>query len=83
MLSFVERFICATFSSYALLRILTSPLSNLLKTVFAKSHAEGLAVTSFASIYLRTHPPLSCARSGTLFFFAFSKIIWVSKTHDG
>jgi len=70
MLSLVERFICATFS-YALFRILTSPLSNLLKTAFAKSHAEGLAVTSFASICLRTQPLLSCARSDTLFFFVF------------
>ena len=37
----------------------------------------------FASICLRTHPLLSCARNDTLFFFFLSKIIWVSKTHDG
>jgi len=57
--------------------------SNLLKTMFAKSHAEDLAVTSFAPICLCTHPLLPCTRSDTLFFFAVSKIIWVSKTHDG
>jgi len=59
MLRFAERFICATFFSYALLRILTSPLSNVLKTLFAKSHAEGLAFTSFASLILRAHPHLT------------------------
>jgi len=56
MLSFAEGFIFAMFFLlYALFRILASPLSNLLKTVFTKSHAEGLAVTSFASLCLRTH----------------------------
>jgi len=59
MLSLVEKFICVKFFSYALFRVLTSRLSNLLKTVFTKSHAEGLAVTYFASLSFRTHPLLT------------------------
>jgi len=55
----VEGFICATFFSYALFRILTSPLCNLLKTVVTKIHSKGLAASSFASLCLRTHPLLT------------------------
>jgi len=57
-----------------------------LKTVSAKSHAEGLAVNSFASLRLRTHPLLTFIMSSKcnliLFFFFFLKIIWASKTHN-
>jgi len=59
MLSLVERFICATFFSYALFRILTSTRSNHLKTMFTKKHSEHLAVSSFASLCLRIHPLLT------------------------
>jgi len=83
MLSFVEKFICATFFSYAHFRILTSPLSNILKTVFKKSHAEGLGASSFAWLCLRTHPQLTFSmRSKCNLLLFFSKIIWVNKTHD-
>jgi len=60
MLSLVENFICAKFYPYTLFRVLTSPLSILLKTVFTKSHAEGLAATSFASLLQPSHTPTSC-----------------------
>jgi len=87
MLSLVEKFICATFFSYTLFRVLTSPLSNLLKTVFTKSHAERLAATSFAPLLQPSHTPTSYlyhALEVTLVSFRFfSKIIWVSKTHKG
>jgi len=81
MLSFVEKFICATFFSYALFRILTSPLSNLLKTVFAKIQAEGSPVTSFATLCLRTHPLLTFimrSKWHSILFFSYSKCTCMS-----
>ena len=52
---------------------LARSLSNLWKTVFTKSFSKGLAATSFASLYLRTHPLLTFIKRSKFkyIFFVF------------
>ena len=71
MLSLVEKIYLCNVFSYTLFRILTSPLSNLWKTVFTKKHVEGSPVSSFASLCLRTHPLLTFIMRSKWHFILF------------
>jgi len=80
MLSFVERFIWATFFLLCSVQNFNITTIQCLETCVYKNPRLGLAATSFVSLSLRTHPHLTFSMRSKwhLFLFCF---FWKKKWH--